>query len=421
MVEAINGGKLDIIATCRPSIADPFLPQKIDEGRLDDIRECIGCNVCISRWEIGGPPLICTQNATAGRGVPARLAPGEVRAGEERRQRRARRRRRPGRDGVRDDPRQARHAPRAPGRGAGRHGREHALDPAAPRSRRVGPRRQLPQDPDRQAEERRVHPEHDARREGREGVRRGDRDRRDRLLRGRRDGLNGCTHEPIPGADASKPYVLTPEQLMDEGKQVPGTRVVVVDDDGYFMGVSIAEKLALDGKQVTLMTHLGHDRALHALHARGAEHAPEAPQLGVEIVDLPPPDLDRGGPRQGRCTSSTRTGTSTTGRPTPSCSSPSAARTRRSSARSRTRSASTRSGPRASPGSTGSATARRPRLIADAVFSGHRLAREIDSDNPAMPLPFKRERKVDRQGAGRGLTAPAASGGGGAAPPPVTA
>ncbi|KKK97040.1 hypothetical protein LCGC14_2656760, partial [marine sediment metagenome] len=27
---------------------------------------CIGCNVCISRWEIGGPPMICTQNATAG-------------------------------------------------------------------------------------------------------------------------------------------------------------------------------------------------------------------------------------------------------------------------------------------------------------------------------------------------------------------
>ena len=75
MVEAINSGALDIIATCRPSIADPFLPKKIEEGRLDDIRECIGCNVCISRWEIGGPPLICTQNAlparnTAAAGIP---------------------------------------------------------------------------------------------------------------------------------------------------------------------------------------------------------------------------------------------------------------------------------------------------------------------------------------------------------------
>jgi dimethylamine/trimethylamine dehydrogenase len=33
-----------------------------------------------------------------------------------------------------------------------------------------------------------------------------------------------------------------------------------------------------------------------------------------------------------------------------------------------------------------------PRLISEAVFDGHRLAREIDSENPAMPLPYKRER-----------------------------
>ena len=39
---------------------------------------------------------------------------------------------------------------------------------------------------------------------------------------------------------------------------MPGDKVLVVDNDGYFMGVSIAEKLALEGKQVTLMTHLGH-------------------------------------------------------------------------------------------------------------------------------------------------------------------
>jgi dimethylamine/trimethylamine dehydrogenase len=35
-----------------------------------------------------------------------------------------------------------------------------------------------------------------------------------------------------------------------------------------------------------------------------------------------------------------------------------------------------------------------PRLIADCVFDGHRLAREIDSENPEVPLPFKRERNV---------------------------
>ena len=35
-----------------------------------------------------------------------------------------------------------------------------------------------------------------------------------------------------------------------------------------------------------------------------------------------------------------------------------------------------------------------PRLTADAVFSGHRLAREIDSADPSIPLPFKRERRM---------------------------
>ena len=66
MVAIINSGQFDIIGAARPSISDPFLPNKIEEGRFDDIRECIGCNQCISRWEIGGPPMVCTQNATAG-------------------------------------------------------------------------------------------------------------------------------------------------------------------------------------------------------------------------------------------------------------------------------------------------------------------------------------------------------------------
>ena len=67
MVNAINTGQLDFIGAARPSIADPFLPKKIEEGRLDDIRECIGCNQCVARWELGGTGQIqCTQNATAG-------------------------------------------------------------------------------------------------------------------------------------------------------------------------------------------------------------------------------------------------------------------------------------------------------------------------------------------------------------------
>ncbi|GIT73684.1 MAG: hypothetical protein Ct9H300mP28_34980 [Pseudomonadota bacterium] len=34
-----------MIGAARPSIADPFLPKKIEEGRMDEIRECIGCNI----------------------------------------------------------------------------------------------------------------------------------------------------------------------------------------------------------------------------------------------------------------------------------------------------------------------------------------------------------------------------------------
>jgi dimethylamine/trimethylamine dehydrogenase len=35
-----------------------------------------------------------------------------------------------------------------------------------------------------------------------------------------------------------------------------------------------------------------------------------------------------------------------------------------------------------------------PRIPAEAIFDGHRLAREIDGENPALALPAKRERLV---------------------------
>ena len=48
MVSLIKQGVMDMIGAARPSIADPFLPKKIEEGRLDEIRECIGCNICVA-------------------------------------------------------------------------------------------------------------------------------------------------------------------------------------------------------------------------------------------------------------------------------------------------------------------------------------------------------------------------------------
>ena len=65
MVGQIRRGVLDLIGAARPSIADPFLPKKIDAGHEQDIRECIGCNICISSWH-DGVPVRCTQNPTAG-------------------------------------------------------------------------------------------------------------------------------------------------------------------------------------------------------------------------------------------------------------------------------------------------------------------------------------------------------------------
>ena len=65
MVSQIKRGVLDFIGAARPSIADPFLPKKIEEGRSDEIRECIGCNMCTSGDDIAYP-MRCTQNPTMG-------------------------------------------------------------------------------------------------------------------------------------------------------------------------------------------------------------------------------------------------------------------------------------------------------------------------------------------------------------------
>jgi dimethylamine/trimethylamine dehydrogenase len=65
MVSLIQRGVMDMIGAARPSIADPFLPKKIEEGRLDEIRECIGCNICVAGDWLS-VPIRCTQNPTMG-------------------------------------------------------------------------------------------------------------------------------------------------------------------------------------------------------------------------------------------------------------------------------------------------------------------------------------------------------------------
>ncbi len=81
MVSIVRKGIVDLIGCARPSIADPFLPNKVAEGRLEDIRECIGCNICVS-GDFTMSPIRCTQNPTMGeewrRGWhPERIRPKE--------------------------------------------------------------------------------------------------------------------------------------------------------------------------------------------------------------------------------------------------------------------------------------------------------------------------------------------------------
>jgi dimethylamine/trimethylamine dehydrogenase len=63
MARMIRQGVLDFIGCARPSIADPFLPKKIEEGRIEDIRECIGCNICVT-GDMTMSISRCTQNPT---------------------------------------------------------------------------------------------------------------------------------------------------------------------------------------------------------------------------------------------------------------------------------------------------------------------------------------------------------------------
>ena len=81
MVSVVRKGLVDLIGCARPSIADPFLPRKIEEGRPEDIRECIGCNICVS-GDFTMSPIRCTQNPTMGEEWRKGWHPERIRAKE---------------------------------------------------------------------------------------------------------------------------------------------------------------------------------------------------------------------------------------------------------------------------------------------------------------------------------------------------
>jgi 2,4-dienoyl-CoA reductase (NADPH2) len=59
--EAIKKGELDIWEICRSMIADPLMPKKVAEGKEDEIRHCVACNLCLARL-FRDAPMTCYIN-----------------------------------------------------------------------------------------------------------------------------------------------------------------------------------------------------------------------------------------------------------------------------------------------------------------------------------------------------------------------
>ncbi|MCX6005065.1 MAG: FAD-dependent oxidoreductase [Chloroflexi bacterium] len=79
--QVLEEGKADLIAMGRRMLADPDLPDKVDEGQLDDINACIGCMECIERRAPGAPlgeqSTTCTINPVAGNEREYQIKPAE--------------------------------------------------------------------------------------------------------------------------------------------------------------------------------------------------------------------------------------------------------------------------------------------------------------------------------------------------------
>jgi dimethylamine/trimethylamine dehydrogenase len=386
MAEVVRSGAADLIGAARPSISDPFLPVKIEEGRYDEIRECIGCNACYSR-SIWGRHLGCTQNATAGE---------EHRRGwhPERFER-------------------ARNADRsAVVIGAGPAGMECAIVLAKRGLELVhlvdsgddlgGCMRWVTRLPGlgewgRVIDYRRVQIERLPNLEFVPGT----------LLHAdaarayggdlvivatgahwSADGISGITRATIPGAGEGQAHVLTPEQVMVAGVRPPGERVCVIDYEGYFTGAGIAEVLRAEGYDVSLLTCfdlVAHycDQTLEGVRLRRRLH-----DLGIRAYrGATAASIDAGGV----------TAADEFGAPFRVAADGVVLVTQRLSDDGLHRALAADPAALAQAGieavyAIGDCVA--PRLIADAIFDGHRLGREIDSPDPSRPLPYLRERPL---------------------------
>jgi len=246
MVSQIRRGILDFIGAARPSIADPFLPRKIEEGRIEDIRECIGCNICVSGDKTISP-IRCTQNPTMGEEWrkawhPERINPkhrdatvlvvGAGPAGLEAARALGER----GytvhlAEAVKELGGRIATESRLPGLATWARVRDWRLGQIAKlanvtvyRESRLGPKDVLEFAPDHVL------------------VATGS--------RWRRDGVGRLHATPLPGLD-QRP-ALTPDDVI--AGILPEDPVVIYDDDHYYMGGVVAESLRRAGRTVTLIT-----------------------------------------------------------------------------------------------------------------------------------------------------------------------
>jgi dimethylamine/trimethylamine dehydrogenase len=384
MAAIIESGAWDLIGAARPSIADPFLPRKIEEGRYDEIRECIGCNVCIMKGDAQGH-IGCTQNATAGeehrRGWhPERFAPATNRAKD------------------------------VLVVGAGPAGMEcaivlakrgfrrvHLVDAAEEPGGHVRWVRRLPGlgEWGRVVDWRVVQLAKQKAVERFQGVRLGPDEVLDYgaelvvVATGSHwagDGLNAFSHEPIAGADAALAHVLTPEQVMLEGKRPPGRRVVVHDCEGYYVAAGMAELLAGEGYEVEIVTGIASVAEVANATLEGPSIRAQLARVGVTwrvdaMLDEIRPDGVRGEDHYGRRFEREADGVVLV--------------TQRRSDDALHRALVADPDALAAAGIEGVfriGDCAAPRLIADSVFDGHRLGREIDGPHPAIPLAHRRER-----------------------------
>jgi dimethylamine/trimethylamine dehydrogenase len=277
MVSQIRRGVLDFIGAARPSIADPFLPRKIEEGRIDDIRECIGCNMCVSS-DYTSTNLRCTQNPTMGeewrRGwhpeiIPPKKSEGSVLvvgagpAGLEAALSAARR----GFDV---------HLAEAGSELGGRVTRESRLpglsEWARVRDWRVG---QL----ERMAN---VSIYRDSALEAEHVLEFGA--RHVAIATGstwRRDGVGRDSGFPVPGFDSAS--VHTPDDVMS-GRDPESGPVIIWDDDHYYMGGVLAELCRYAGHEVALITPAALVSAWTVNTLEALPIARRLARMGIEIV-----------------------------------------------------------------------------------------------------------------------------------------